>query len=128
MFFWRPWPGSLISPFAQLRTGSARALCFTEMISAVGLARQSARTRRYLASSPEDRPLGAQLFGADPHILAEAARIATDEKADLIDINMGCPVKKVVKSGAGAAMMKDPAKVSLGRRPRTACHRPSRPR
>ncbi len=111
--FLAPMAGITDLAFRTVAHRFGAALCFTEMISAVGLARQSARTRRYLASSPEDRPLGAQLFGADPHILAEAARIATDEKADLIDINMGCPVKKVVKSGAGAAMMKDPAKVSL---------------
>jgi nifR3 family TIM-barrel protein len=83
-------------------------LAFTEMVSANGLVRETSRTYGYLASSPEDRPLGVQLFGADPAILAEAARIADSCGADLIDINMGCPVKKVVKTGAGAALMRTP--------------------
>jgi nifR3 family TIM-barrel protein len=84
------------------------ALAFTEMVSANGLVRETCRTYGYLASSPQDRPLGVQLFGADPAILAEAARIAESCGADLIDINMGCPVKKVVKTGAGAALMRAP--------------------
>ena len=56
----------------------------------------------------DDRPLGAQIFGADPKILAEAARIVADSGVDLIDINMGCPVRKVIKAGAGVVLMKDP--------------------
>ncbi len=61
---------------------------------------------------PIDRPLGVQLFGSDPATLAEAARIAAERGADLIDMNMGCPVKKVVKTGSGAALMRDPQRVA----------------
>ena len=111
--FLAPMAGITDLAFRTIAHRYGAALCYTEMVSAAGLIRQSNRTLRYLASSQEDTPLGAQIFGADPQMMAEAARIATDEGADLIDINMGCPVKKVVKSGAGAALMKDPAKVSL---------------
>lgn len=87
-------------------------LCFTEMVSANGLIRNTKKTYRYLDSSDADRPLGVQIFGADPDILSEAVRIVTGEGADSIDINMGCPVKKVLKTGAGAALMKDPLRVA----------------
>ncbi len=63
---------------------------------------------RVSSNCPEDRPLGAQIFGADPQVMAGAARIVADTGVDLIDINMGCPVKKVIKTGAGAILMKDP--------------------
>ncbi len=88
------------------------ALAFTEMISANGLVRGNDKSRHYLLSSDEDKPLGIQVFGSDPVILADAVRIADEQGADLIDINMGCPVKKVVKNGAGAALLKDPDRVA----------------
>jgi tRNA-dihydrouridine synthase B len=87
------------------------ALCFTEMVSANGLVRGMERSFRYLDSSREDKPLGVQIFGSDPDILSEAARIVTGQGADVIDINMGCPVKKVVRKGAGAALLKEPLKI-----------------
>jgi tRNA-dihydrouridine synthase B len=86
-------------------------MAFTEMISANGLVRETKKSYRYLDSTPEDSPLGVQIFGSDSAILAEASRIAEAQGADLLDLNMGCPVKKVVKTGAGAALMRDPAKV-----------------
>lgn len=84
------------------------ALAFTEMVSSNGLVREAAKTNHYLDSTPLDRPLGVQIFGADPVVMAEAARIVEEKGCDLIDINMGCPVKKVVKTGAGSALMKTP--------------------
>lgn len=89
------------------------ALGFTEMVSANGLVRGTEKSYRYLESSPDDKPLGVQIFGSDPDVLAEAARIVTENGADLVDINMGCPVKKVLKTGAGGALTKDPAKVAV---------------
>ena len=83
-------------------------LVFTEMVSSNGLTREAEKTFTYLDSSSADRPLGVQIFGADPAVMAEAARIVDDKGADLIDINMGCPVKKVVKTGAGAALLRTP--------------------
>ena len=87
-------------------------LCFTEMVSANGLVRHTEKTFRYLDSSDDDAPLGIQIFGVDPGVFADAARIVADFGADLIDINMGCPVKKVIKTGAGAALMKEPGRVA----------------
>jgi len=96
-------------PFRVLNRRYGCALAFTEMISATGLVRNMRKTFRYLATAPEDRPLGVQLFGTDPGVLAAAAEIVAAHGADLIDLNMGCPVKKVVRTGAGAALMKNPA-------------------
>jgi len=87
------------------------ALCLTEMVSADGLVRGMEKSLVYLRSSPLDRPLGVQIFGSEPSTLADAAKIAADRGADLVDINMGCPVKNVVKRGAGAALLRGPAKI-----------------
>jgi tRNA-dihydrouridine synthase B len=95
-------------PFRLLARQQGCPLAYTEMISSNGLIRKTAKTYEYLKSCAEDRPLGAQIFGDDPQIMAEAARIVADYGVDLIDINMGCPVKKVIKAGAGAILMKDP--------------------
>lgn len=95
-------------PFRLIHREFGVGLTFTEMISANGLIRGMKKTRQYLNTHPHDRPLGIQIFGSDPSSLAEAARIISDMGADLLDINMGCPVKKVVKTGAGAALMKEP--------------------
>jgi tRNA-U20-dihydrouridine synthase len=89
------------------------AMAFTEMISANGLVMGTEKSYRYLESSSDDKPLGVQIFGSDPGIISEAVRVVTDRGADLIDINMGCPVKKVLKTGAGGALMRDPLKVAL---------------
>lgn len=99
-------------PFRLLSREQGCSLAYTEMISSNGLIRKTAKTYEYLKSCADDRPLGAQIFGADPEIMAEAARIVADHGVDLIDINMGCPVKKVIKAGAGAVLMKDPALIA----------------
>jgi tRNA-dihydrouridine synthase B len=106
--FLAPMAGITNLPFRTLVREFGCALAFTEMISANGLIRRTEKSYRYLDSSPKDKPLGVQIFGSDPVVLSEAARIVTDQGADLLDINMGCPVKKVVKTGAGAALMKEP--------------------
>lgn len=103
-----PMAGITDLPFRTIVRGLGCGLAFTEMVSAAGLVRQKGKTCRYLDTSQEDRPLGVQLFGSDPETLAEAARMAADSGADLIDLNMGCPVKKVIKTGSGAALMRDP--------------------
>jgi nifR3 family TIM-barrel protein len=87
------------------------ALAFTEMVSSNGVVRKMSKTLNYLDSSPLDRPLGVQIFGSDPDTMAEAVRIVSEKGCDLIDINMGCPVKKVIKTGAGAALLCHPEKV-----------------
>ena len=95
-------------PFRLVARSFGCSLAFTEMISANGLVRNSDKTLDYLRTCAEDKPLGVQIFGAEPDVMAEAARIAADQGAALVDINMGCPVKKVIKTGAGAILMKDP--------------------
>ena len=82
-------------------------LCVSEMISCHGLVFQQKKTLNMLESSNQDTPVSYQLFGSDPDIMAEAAIILNAFKPDLIDLNMGCPVRKVTKKGAGAALMSD---------------------
>ncbi len=106
-----PMAGITNLPFRVLLRDFGCALAFTEMISATGLVKKSTKSFQYLRSLPFDRPLSVQLFGADPLILAEAAKIVADQGADLIDINMGCPVPKVVRTGAGSALLKNPLQI-----------------
>lgn len=82
---------------------------FTEMVSSEALTRQVRKTQHYIDVSPEEtiRPF-VQLFGARPEVMAEAAHICAEEGFTLIDINMGCPVKKVLKSNSGVALMQTP--------------------
>jgi nifR3 family TIM-barrel protein len=87
-------------------------LVFTEMISAYGVHYDNRRTLDYFLHGEDEHPLGFQLFGADPDVLADAAGRAVEEGADLVDINMACPVRKVVKTGAGAALLGDPARAA----------------
>ena len=93
--------------FRKICRANGAALCVTEMVSADGLVRKNQKTIDMIETAPDDRPLGVQLFGSDPVILAEAAKIVEDTGADLIDLNVGCPVRKVVKRGAGAALLDD---------------------
>ena len=94
-------------PFRLLCRQFGAGLCVSEMISSHGLAYGQAKTISMLASDDAERPVSFQLFGAEPAIMAEAAAILSSRNPDLIDINMGCPVKKVTKRGAGAALMAD---------------------
>jgi nifR3 family TIM-barrel protein len=110
--FFAPMAGITDLPFRTIVRGFGCSLAFTEMVSARGLLDGMGKTCRYLDSSPADRPLGVQLFGADPATLAEAVRAVAETGADLIDLNMGCPVKKVLKTGAGAALMRDPGRAA----------------
>jgi tRNA-dihydrouridine synthase B len=106
-----PMAGITDLPFRLLARAQGAPLCFTEMISAEGLKRNGKNTLALLRSSPDDRPLGIQLFGDDSDSLAEAARMIEGD-CDLIDINMGCPVKKVVSGGAGSSLLRNPLKAA----------------
>ena len=103
-----PLAGYTDLPFRLLCRQFGAALCYTEMISCHGLVYDKKKTLQMTQTVPEDRPVVLQLFGADPEKMGEAAEIVSDMAVDIIDINMGCPVKKVVKKGAGAALMNDP--------------------
>jgi tRNA-dihydrouridine synthase B len=86
-------------------------LVVSEMVSSFGLAHGNERTlREFLRIHPDEHPVSLQLFGHDPDVMREAAAIVADAGADLIDLNMGCPVRKVCKTGAGAALLEDPTK------------------
>lgn len=106
-----PMAGITNLPMRIMAREQGAALCFTEMVSVNGLVRDGRKTFELLRSTPADRPLGIQLFGDDPELMAEGARLAAGH-GDLIDINMGCPVRKVVSSGAGSALLKEPEKVA----------------
>jgi nifR3 family TIM-barrel protein len=109
----------LLAPMAGITDLSCRllmrpfgiGLAFTEMVSANGLILGGDATKDLLASEPGDRPLGIQLFGENPVTLAESCR-QVETHGDLIDLNIGCPVKKVVRSGAGSALMQTPQRVA----------------
>jgi nifR3 family TIM-barrel protein len=105
-----PMAGITNLPFRLIAREMGASLCFTEMVSSDGLVREGRKSFELLNSSSEDRPLGIQIFGDDPDLLAESARLV-EGYGELIDINMGCPVRKVVSSGAGSALMRDPARV-----------------
>ena len=107
-FVLAPLAGYSDLPFRLLCRRYGAGYCVSEMISCHGLAYNQSNTLKLLKSTPEDRPISLQLFGADPSVMADAAEILATYSPDMIDINMGCPVKKVTKRGAGAALMADP--------------------
>jgi nifR3 family TIM-barrel protein len=95
-------------PFRLLAKEAGCALVCSEMISAHGLVNKSKRTRQMLDSLPEEKPLSVQIFGSQADIMAEAARVVETSGADIIDINFGCSVRKIIKTGSGVALMKAP--------------------
>ena len=105
-----PLAGITNLPFRLLAKASGCGLVCSEMISANGLVHRSSKTHELLQSRIEEKPLSVQIFGSDPYVMAEAAAIVEASGADLLDINLGCAVKKVLKTGAGAALMKTPKK------------------
>lgn len=104
-----PMAGVTDAAFRLLCRKHGAALCVSEMISSRALMYQDAKTRTLLVNPEGDRPLSVQIFGSDPTCMGEAAaKVMELTKPELIDINMGCPVGKVVKSGDGSALMKNP--------------------
>ena len=105
-----PLAGYTDLPFRLLCREQGAGYCVSEMISCHGLCYRQQKTLDMLLSVPEERPVSFQLFGAEPDLMAEAAAILSSYQPDMIDINMGCPVKKVTKRGAGAALLTDPGR------------------
>ena len=91
----------------QGRRYGAGLVC-SEMVSCAGIEHRNERTLGYLRVASDEHPLAIQLFGSDPVAMAEAARMVEAAGADLIDVNFGCPVRKVTKTGAGASLLDDP--------------------
>jgi len=102
-----PMAGVADTAFRILARMNGAGLVFTELVSADGLVRDNGRTRRLIEYLPEEPPIGVQIFGSDPSIMADAAKRAEEVRPDFIDLNFGCPVKKVVARGAGAALLND---------------------
>jgi len=107
-----PLAGLSSLPYRMLAMECGCALAISEMVSAEGAMRAHDRTRRYFANDERVRPFGVQLFGANPASIFDAIKMLEQEPIDLIDINMGCPVKKVVSKGAGAALMREPRRAA----------------
>ena len=103
-----PLAGITNLPFRLMARESGCAMVCSEMISANGLIHGSEKTLKMLDSAPAEKPLSIQIFGSDPAIMARAAKIVESAGADILDINFGCSVKKVVKTGAGVALMRTP--------------------
>jgi tRNA-dihydrouridine synthase B len=108
-----PMAGVSEQPFRVLAFRMGAALCPTELVSAQGLMRANARTVRYLRHDAEvERPYSLQIFGGEPEVMAQASLVGKQWGAQIIDINMGCPVKKVTKGGAGSALLCDPPRAA----------------
>lgn len=99
-------------PFRLVAREKGLGFCFLEMVSAQALVRENEKTRRLLQTAPQDRPLGAQLLGCDPANMAQAAQIIESMGFDLLDLNLGCPVRKVVGNGEGSALLREPEKAA----------------
>lgn len=94
-------------PFRLICRENGAAFCYSEMISCHGLVFAQKNTLELMQSITNERPVGIQLFGSDPVLMGKAAAIVSSRPVDFIDLNMGCPARKVVKKGCGAALMKD---------------------
>jgi len=94
-------------PFRAVCKANGADLVYTEFISSEGLIRDAIKSRQKLDIFDNERPVGIQIFGGDEEAMALSARIVDTVNPDLLDINFGCPVKKVVSKGAGAAVLKD---------------------
>lgn len=103
-----PMAGVTDLPFRILCKEQGADLIYTEMVSAKGIQYNNKNTENLLMVSEEERPAALQLFGADPYIMSETAKRIEHRNFDILDINMGCPVPKVVNNFEGSALMKDP--------------------
>lgn len=123
--FLGPMAGVTDLPFRLLCKEKGADLVCTEMISAKGLLYQNKNTEILMRIAEEERPAALQLFGSDPDILADMAMKIEHRNFDLLDINMGCPVPKVVNNGEGSALMKDPKLIGrIVRKVSDAIHKP----
>jgi tRNA-dihydrouridine synthase B len=107
-----PMAGVSVQAFRRQGRRFGAGLVCSEMVSCAGLQHGNERTLGYLRIASDERPLAVQIFGSEPEVMAEAARLVEDAGADLVDVNFGCPVKKVTKTGAGATLLEDPERAS----------------
>lgn len=112
-FILAPMAGITHSPFRRLMRRRKSALVISELVSANGIEYAGKKSLDLLKYAEEERPVGLQIFGEQTELLCKAAQLVEQLKADFVDLNLGCPVPKVVKKGAGSAMCRDP--FSLGK-------------
>src|SRR5213079_316836 len=103
-----PMAGVSVQAFRRQGRRYGAGLVCSEMVSCAGIEHRNERTLGYLRVGADEHPLAIQLFGSEPRAMAEAARMVEAAGADIVDMNFGCPVKKVTKTGAGAHLMDDP--------------------
>jgi len=103
-----PMAGVSVQAFRRQGRRYGAGLVCSEMVSCAGLSHGNERTLGYLRIGRDEHPLAVQIFGSEPELMAEAARMVEDAGADLVDINFGCPVRKVTKTGAGATLLEEP--------------------
>src|ERR671925_804424 len=103
-----PMAGVSVQAFRRQGRRYGAGLVCSEMVSCAGLEHRNERTLGYLRIAADEHPLAVQIFGSEPDAMAEAARMVEAAGADLVDINFGCPVRKVTKTGAGATLLDDP--------------------
>ena len=107
-----PMAGVSVQAFRRQGRRFGAGLVCSEMVSCAGLNHGNERTLGYLRIAGDEHPLAVQIFGSDPPVMAEAARMVADAGADIVDINFGCPVRKVTKTGAGATLLEEPDRAS----------------
>src|SRR5829696_5481914 len=103
-----PMAGVSVQAFRRQGRRFGAGLVCSEMVSCAGIEHRNERTLGYLRVARDEHPLAIQIFGSEPLVMAEAARMVEAAGADLVDINFGCPVRKVTKTGAGATLLEDP--------------------
>jgi tRNA-dihydrouridine synthase B len=103
-----PMAGVSVQAFRRQGRRFGAGLVCSEMVSVAGIQHRNERTLGYLRVGADEHPLAIQIFGSDPVAMAEAARIVAAAGADVVDMNFGCPVRKVTKTGAGASLLDDP--------------------
>jgi nifR3 family TIM-barrel protein len=103
-----PMAGVSVQAFRRQGRRFGAGLVCSEMVSCAGIEHRNERTLGYLRVAADEHPLAIQLFGSEPDSMAEAARMVEAAGADLVDLNFGCPVRKVTKTGAGATLLDDP--------------------
>lgn len=111
-FFLAPLAGITDAPFRRMCKEQGASLVYTEMVSGKGLYYNDKATERLLGIYEDEKPVAIQIFGSEPDIIGFAARNLEDRENGILDINMGCPVPKVVRNGEGSALLKEPKLVS----------------
>jgi tRNA-dihydrouridine synthase B len=107
-----PMAGVSVQAFRRQGRRFGAGLVCSEMVSCAGIEHRNERTLGYLRVGADEHPLAIQIFGSDPATMADAARMVEAAGADIVDINFGCPVRKVTKTGAGATLLEDPKRAA----------------